>query len=77
MNLGTGEQPRQGTPKYMQLKMGISLKSACLTKCPFSPMGPTLRQHVNGVPIQAGLKIFFQRHEGEESFYFNPPNNLL
>lgn len=40
-------------------------------------MGPTLGQHVNGVPIQAGLKIFFQRYKGEESFYFNPPNNLF
>lgn len=39
----------------------------------FSPLDPTLRQGVGGAPIQVGLKIFFQRHRGEEFFYSNPP----
>lgn len=67
----------EGTPKYMQVNIGISQKSIFLTKCPFWPKDPTLRQCVGGALIQAGLKIFFLSHRGEESFYFNPLNHLL
>lgn len=40
-------------------------------------MGPTLRQRVGDALSHVGLKIFFQRHWGEESFYFNPLNNIF